>query len=97
MLLKNIYVEQIIGSYKSEGFTDKVEYNLDRYNVEMRSALSTHEFSVTINHLKKEISGDVIRYGSWDDLIKEEILEILEVLEKENEIIRPYEDYKILD
>lgn len=95
MLLKNINTEQIIGSYKSEGFTDKVEYNLDRYDVEMRSALSTHEFSITINHLKKEIAGDVIRYGSWDDLIEEEILEILEVLEKENEIIRPYEGYKI--
>ena len=49
MLLKNINIEQIIGSYKSEGFADKVEYNLDRYDVEMRSALSTHEYSVTIN------------------------------------------------
>lgn len=96
MLLKNINIEQIIGSYKSEGFADKVEYNLDRYDVEMRSALSTHEYSVTINHLKKEIAGDVIRYGSWDDLIEEEILEILEVLEKENEVIRPYEGYKIV-
>ena len=96
MLLKNIYVEQIIGSYKTEGFAEKVEYNLDRYNVEMRSALSTHEFSVTINHLNKEITGDVIRYGSWDDLIEEEIQEILEVLEKENEVIRPYKDYKII-
>jgi hypothetical protein len=95
MAVENIYVEQMIGSFKGEGYKGKKEYNFDRYNVEIYSGLSTKEFSVVVDHLDKTISGDCIRYGSWGDLDEEEILEILAIVEEEGKVVRPYENYTI--
>ncbi|MEC0276843.1 hypothetical protein [Peribacillus frigoritolerans] len=80
--------------YEKMDFTqDGVKYDFDRYNVEMRSPLATHEYSVTVNHINKKLGGDVIRYGSWDDLEMEEIIEILELVEKEGKLERPFREY----
>lgn len=89
MILKGISYEEMKGVYEGE------EYDFDRYNVEMRSPMATHEFSIVVSHSKKEISGDCIRYGSWGDLDKDEIEEIIQVLESEGEIVRPYDGYTI--
>ena len=81
-----------------QGIYEGEPYDFDRYNVEMRSPMATHEYSVVVNHKKKTLSGDCVRYGSWDDLIEEEILEILELVKKEGELKRPYtDDYKIIE
>jgi len=86
-VLKNIQYEKM--DFTHEG----VKYDFDRYNVEIRSPMATHEFSVTVDHIKKELGGDVIRYGSWDDLMMEEIIEILELVEKEGKLERPFREY----
>ncbi|QIW88618.1 hypothetical protein P59_249 [Bacillus phage P59] len=79
-----------------KGTWDGKEYDFDRYNVEMRSPMATHEYSVVVDHLNKQLSGDCIRYGSWDDLIPEEVKEILDIVEAEGHIKRPYKDYKFI-
>lgn len=87
MKLVSIQYEEMKFVYEGE------EQDFDRYNVEMRSPMATHEFSVVVNHKTKSVSGDVIRYGSWDDLEPEEVLEILEVVEAEGLIKRPFREY----
>jgi hypothetical protein len=69
------------------------EYDLDRYEVDFRSLMASHECAVVVDHLNKRISGDAVRYGSWDDLMPEECLEILELVEEMGELRRPYKDY----
>ena len=83
-----VELEQII-------FTDKdgTEYDFDRYNVDVRSPMATHEYSVVVNHRTGTLSGDCVRYGSWDDLIEEEVMDILELVEAEGKIVRPYDGY----
>ena len=87
MAVQKIEYERVIGTY------DGKEYDFDRYNIDIRRALSTHEYSVVVDHKKKEIYGDVSRYGSLDDLITEEVQELMELLEKEGKIARPYPGY----
>jgi hypothetical protein len=84
MKLLEIRYERVDWEYEG------IQLDADRYYVEMRSPLATHEFTIFVNHRTKEISGDVVRYGSWDDLMSEEILEILKVLEAEGELRTPY-------
>ena len=69
------------------------EQDFDRYNVEIRRPISTHEYSVVVNHKTKSLSGDVIRYGSWDDLEPEEIIGILEIVEAEGQLRRPFREH----
>lgn len=94
--MKEQLIPSVLNSiqYEKMDFTqDGVKYDFDRYNVEMRSPMATHEYSVTVNHITKKLGGDVIRFGSWDDLIMEEIIEILELVEKEGKLERPFREY----
>jgi aspartate aminotransferase-like enzyme len=67
--------------------------DFDRYNVEVKTPMSTQEFSVVVDHVEKTLSGDCVRYGSWGDIEQDEILEILEAVEAAGELRRPYKDY----
>ena len=84
MELKKIYVEEI--NFTSH---EGVKYDMDRYTVEMRSPMASHEYTMDIDYINLEISGDVIRYGSWDDMDSEEIANTLELLEREGKLRRP--------
>lgn len=75
--------EQIQGVY------DNREYDFDRYNFVTRSPLATKEFSIVVNFLNGEITGDVIAYGSWYDIETVECIELLETL-KPSEIKRDF-------
>lgn len=55
-------VEQIKGIYDNE----KIDW--DRYTIEIRSSFSLKEYSIIVNFLKEEITGECISYGSWFDL-----------------------------
>ena len=84
MRLVDITVETVKGTYEGK------EYDFDRYNVEQRSPMATHESSVVVDALTGEITGDCIRYGSWGDLELEECLELLKIVEAEGKLLRPY-------
>jgi aspartate aminotransferase-like enzyme len=87
MNIREISYELIQCEYKGE------DLDFDRYNVEVKTPMSTQEFSVVVDHVDKELSGDCIRYGSWGDIEQDEILEILEAVEAAGELRRPYKEY----
>lgn len=85
-----------IQEIRYEKVTDTWEgkpYDIDRYTVETRTALATHEYSVGINHANQTIFGDVVHYGTWDDLSEEEVISVLKSVEAKGELKRPYKDY----
>jgi aspartate aminotransferase-like enzyme len=87
MNIREISYELIQCEYKGK------DLDFDRYNVEVKTPMSTQEFSVIVDHVDKELSGDCIRYGSWGDIEQDEILEILEAVEAAGELRRPYKEY----
>jgi aspartate aminotransferase-like enzyme len=87
MSIREISYELIQCEYKGK------DLDFDRYNVEVKTPMSTQEFSVVVDHVDKELSGDCIRYGSWGDIEQDEILEILEAVEAAGELRRPYKEY----
>jgi len=66
-----------------------VDFDIDRYTVTLRSPMASHEYTLSVDHANLEISGDVIRYGSWDDMDHDEVAEIMELLHKEGKLKRP--------
>jgi hypothetical protein len=70
-----------------------VKYDIDRYTVVMRSPLATQEFIVRVDHIDRVLSGDVIRYGHWGYLDREEVVEFLELVEAEGKLVRPFREY----
>ena len=78
-------------SFEHVNFTshEGVKYDMDRYTVTLRSPMASHEYTMDVDFVNLEISGDVIRYGSWDDMDEEEIANTLEILHKEGELRRP--------
>ncbi|MEK4153364.1 MULTISPECIES: hypothetical protein [Carnobacterium] len=57
--------------------------DFDRYDFEVKSPLSSKEYSVTIDFKNSEIRGDYVAYGEWNNLDIDECLEILDTLTEE--------------
>lgn len=62
--------------------------DFDRYNIEIKSQLSTKQYSIVVDFLSEEISGDCVAYGSWFDIESSECIEILQEVFKHYEPIR---------
>lgn len=75
MSIKFMGNEQIIGTYEGKA------YDFDRYNFEIRTPMSSQDWSVVIDFQNTDIKGDAVRYGEWGDLVIEECLMCLETLE----------------
>lgn len=81
-MIKLISNEQIKGTH------DNTKVDFDRYNIEIKSQISTKEYSVVVDFLNEEITGDCVAYGSWFDIELDECLELLKEVLKDNEPIR---------
>lgn len=46
-------------------------------SIERKTQISNHDINIAYELETRELSGDVVRYGSWDDLEPNEIQEIL--------------------
>ena len=64
--------------------------DFDLYEIEARSSLETRELSLVVDFINKEVSGDIVAFGSWYDLDKETVIEVLNQLKKENKILRTF-------
>ena len=73
-MIKLISAEKIKGTY------DNKKIDWDRYDFEISSPVATKEYSIVVDFLDKELTGDCIKYGGWYDLEKEECIEFLELL-----------------
>ena len=60
---------------------DGKQIDFDRYVFERETPMSHQDWSIVVNFRTGTISGDAVRYGSWDDLTEEECLECLSTLE----------------
>ena len=43
--------------------------DFDLYEIEARSSLETRELSLVVDFTNKEVSGDIVAFGSWYDLL----------------------------
>lgn len=83
-MIKLVSSEQMKGTHNNE------KMDFDRYNIEVKRQLSTKEYSVIVDFLNEEITGDCVAYGSWFDIEATEGIFLLEEILKENEPIRDY-------
>lgn len=60
---------------------DGQNYDFDRYVFEITTPMSTQDWSIVVDFKNTDITGDAVRYGSWDDLTIQECLEVLATLE----------------
>lgn len=81
-MIKLIRAEQM----KTEIEGKKVDF--DRYNIEVKSQLSTKQYSIVVDYLNNEITGDCVAFGSWFDIELDECLELLNEVLKDNKPIR---------
>jgi len=70
-------------------YNDK-KIDFDRYNIEIKTSLSTKQFSVVVDFVNNEITGDCVAYGSWFDIGLDECIELLEEVQKHNKSIRNF-------
>lgn len=89
MMLREINHQEVKGTWDGE------QYDMDVYDVHIRRAMSTHEITLTVSHLDKEVSGTAIRYGEWGDIDEEEAADILQLIIEEGQLVRPAEGYTI--
>lgn len=67
------------------------EVDFDRYNIEVKNQLSTNEYSIIVNFINEEITGDCVAYGSWFAIEKNECLKLLDVILKSNKPFRKFD------
>lgn len=89
MRVQTVELEVVKGVY------DGKAVDFDRYNIVGRTPMSTQEFSIQIDHIGKEITGDCIRYGSWGNLYNDEIEEMLVIINESGTLSRSYDSYKL--
>jgi hypothetical protein len=82
-------MKKIVVSEKIQAFVDGQQVDLDRYQFEKQSGLSTKEVSVVIDFENEEIAGDCIAYGGWFELSVSECLEYIQSIDKP---IRDFDD-----
>lgn len=69
------------------------DYDFDRYTIIKQTPMSTQEFDVVVDHINRDITGDVVRYGSWDDLDADELKELMTDVTDSGKTLRPFENY----
>ncbi|MCH4199852.1 hypothetical protein QYH60_13840 (plasmid) [Lactococcus lactis subsp. lactis] len=72
------------------------EYDFDRYNLEIKTGLSTKELSVVVSFIendKEVITGDMIAFGSWYDLELDECIEYLKIVKEQNKMKRDFSKF----
>ena len=82
-------MKKIVASQNIQPFVDGQKVDLDRYDFEEQSALSTKDVSVVIDFENEEITGDCIAYGGWFELSVDKCLEYIQSIEKP---IRNFDD-----
>lgn len=63
-MIKVESTEQIKGIY------DNTNIDWDRYNFEVSTSVTTKEYSVVVDFLNEEVTGDCIAYGLWGSVAK---------------------------
>lgn len=87
-----IDTEKIKGWYQCEGHSEKQYLDFERYNIEKRNVLSTHELSIVVDFDTREITGDCIAYGDWFDLDLYEACDCLLRILSNDEMKTDYKD-----
>ncbi|MGF6990428.1 uncharacterized protein YjbI with pentapeptide repeats [Lachnospiraceae bacterium PM6-15] len=64
------------------------DWDIDQYEVVTKGYASTREFNIHADFGNKELSGDVVAFGNWEDMDRDTILQVLELVEAEGELIR---------
>lgn len=83
-MIKLTSIDQIIGVYENQ------ELNFDRYDIEVCTSFSTKDYSIVVDFINEEITGECIAYGSWFDIEEVECLELLEIILKDNKQKRDF-------
>lgn len=76
--------------------TQNNKYDFDRYNLEIKTGLSTKEVSVQVSFIENEdeiITGDIIAFGSWYDLELDECIEYLKIVKEQNKMKRDFSKF----
>ena len=73
------------------GLDLKTPYDFDLYEIEARSPLATRELSLIVDFINKEVSGDIVAFGSWYDLDQSTVIDLLRQLIEVNQLLRPIE------
>lgn len=87
MRIQSIELEVVQGSYSGK------QWDTDRYLIEVKTPMSTQEFTVSVDHTDKEVTGDCIRYGDWGDVDPGELQELIEKIEAAGKLSRSYDGY----
>lgn len=77
-MIKLTSTDQIIGVHENQ------KLNFDRYDIEVGTSFSTKEYSIVVDFINEDITGECIAYGSWFDIEEVECLELLEIILKDN-------------
>lgn len=78
-------------STKMKGIDNNKPYDFDLYEIEARSPLATRELSLIVDFINKEVSGDIVTFGSWYDLDQSTVIDLLRQLIEVNQLLRPIE------
>lgn len=76
--------------------TQNNKYDFDRYNLKIKTGLSTKEVSVQVSFIENEdeiITGDIIAFGSWYDLELDECIEYLKIVKEQNKMKRDFSKF----
>lgn len=76
--------------------TQNNKYDFDRYNLEIKTGLSTKEVSVQVSFIENEdeiITGDIIAFGSWYNLELDECIEYLKIVKEQNKMKRNFSKF----
>lgn len=78
-MIKVEFTEQIKGIY------DNTNIDCDRYTIEVSTTMATKEYSVVVDFVNEEVTGDCIAYGLWFDIETENCIELLEFVYDSNQ------------
>lgn len=70
---------------------DNTNIDWDRYTIEVSTAVTAKEYSVVVDFLNEEVTGDCIAYGLWFDIEIGGCIELLEFISDSN---KPKRDFK---
>lgn len=76
--------------------TQNNKYDFDRYNLEIKTGLSTKEVSVQVSFIENEdeiITRDIIAFGSWYHLELDECIEYLKIVKEQNKMKRDFSKF----
>lgn len=80
----------LVSVEKVKGTCENKKNDWDRYNIEITSPVATKEYTVNVNFINKNISGDCIKYGSRYVLELKECIDLLKVILNNNKPLRDF-------